>query len=225
MSKGREIPCGEAALLVQPLLVVLGPTAKLAGSLRRGKQRVRDADVVVAEAPDLGAIKALGAQVLEAGAEKIRVEVAGDLQVDIVVTDAEHHGGCWLYLTGPRDFNLAMRSRAKDEGYLLNQRGLFRRDGGELLAAATEREVFAALGLRFVLPHARSGSSLYPLETEGAVFEIASSSGAGRYRVVIRDGRGICPCKGYSFCKRRPKECRHTREALCRLAAGEGRAA
>lgn len=216
MSKGKPIPCNEAVERIQPLLAVLGPTAQIAGSLRRMKETVRDADIVVAEPVDMKKLRKVAKlKVLEAGEEKIRVTVAG-FQADIVVTDPEHHGGAWLYLTGPREFNLAMRARAKDAGFKLNQRGLWK--GDTLVAAKTEKEIFAALGLKFVLAHRRDECKL---ATVGADWtENIQGSAKDPYDVTCKDDHLRCTCRGFSFHQyvnpdgEKRKWCRHIDEAL-----------
>lgn len=216
MSKGKPIPCNEALDRVQPLLAVLGDTAKIAGSLRRMKETVRDADIVVAEPVDMAKLRKVPkVKVLEAGDEKIRVTIGG-FQADIVVTDPEHHGAAWLYLTGPRDLNLAMRARAKDAGLKLNQRGLW--DGDKLVASHTEKDIFKALGLRFVLAHRRDECKLVAADADWT--EKVQGSAKDPYEVTGKNGQYRCTCRGYSFHKYRNtdgeerKWCRHIDEAL-----------
>ena len=216
MSKGKPVANNEALERVQPLLAVLGTTAKIAGSLRRMKATVRDADIVVAEPVDMKRLRKVPKlKVIEAGEQKIRVTVAG-FQADIVITDPEHHGGAWLYLTGPREFNLAVRARAKAAGLKLNHRGLW--DGDELVAATTEREIFAALGLRFVLAHNRSANKIVTADADWT--ELVEGSAAEPYEVTCKDGHYRCTCRGYSFHKYRNADgeernwCKHIDVAL-----------
>ena len=219
MSKGKPVPNNEAVERINPLLDVLGPTAKIAGSLRRMKATVHDADIVVSEPPDLAALQALPKlRIVEAGDEKIRVQLDG-FQADIVVTDPEHHGAAWLYLTGPKDLNLAMRARAKDAGLKLNQRGLWR--GDELVAAQTEKEIFAAMGLRFVLAHRRDECTLRTADADWT--EAVVGSRGNKYEVSHKAGSFRCTCRGYSFHTyenaegERRKWCSHIDTVIARL--------
>lgn len=195
MSKGKLIPCNDALDRIQPLLAALGSTAQIAGSLRRGKEMVRDADIVIAEPVNMKTLRKMRKlRVLEAGDEKIRVRVNG-FQADIVVTDPEHHGAAWLYLTGPREFNLAMRSRAKEAGFKLNQRGLWKDD--KLIASRTEKEIFAALGLKFIFATQRDKCRFV---TAGADWvEKIQGSAKEPYEVTYKDGHYRCTCPGFSF--------------------------
>lgn len=215
MSKGKEIASGDALDLVQPLLDVLGPTAKIAGSLRRGKERVHDVDVVVAEAIDMKLLRKVVTKVVEAGTKKVRVKMRKGLQVDIVITDDAHHGAAWLYLTGPREFNLAIRAEAKSQGFKLNEKGLWKVKGKgkkaeeTLIAAETEREIFKALDLKFIFPPARSAESLHALSDDGVSFDISSKSDPSKtYKVVFTKGKPRCPCRGFAFSSSKKQKAR-----------------
>ncbi|MBM3229947.1 DNA polymerase III, partial [Candidatus Parvarchaeota archaeon] len=72
------------------------------------------------------------------------------LQIDIRLVPAESAGAALLYFTGSKDFNVVMRRRAIEQGFLLNEYGLFR--AGEHVAGRTEDEVFGALGMKPVPP-------------------------------------------------------------------------
>uniref|UniRef100_A0A7C2K318 DNA polymerase beta thumb domain-containing protein n=1 Tax=candidate division WOR-3 bacterium TaxID=2052148 RepID=A0A7C2K318_UNCW3 len=60
-----------------------------------------------------------------------------------------------LYLTGSGEFNVWIRSIAKNRGYLLNQYGLFDRKTGNLITTK-EKEIFSLLGLKYIPPEKRS---------------------------------------------------------------------
>ena len=65
-----------------------------------------------------------------------------------------------LYSTGSKEFNIRMRSHAKNKGYLLNQNGLYKVDPSNpnvvhIIKAATEQEVFALLGMKWLPPEKR----------------------------------------------------------------------
>lgn len=221
MSKGRRFACGDALERVEPVLALLGPTARIAGSLRRGKETVRDVDVVYpAEFTEelRGALAEMGT-ITAAGDKKIRLvlEVPGvefgegevpGLQVDVVACPPEEFGACLMYLTGPHDYNIKMRSHAKAMGLKLNEKGLW--DGDRRLTGATEREVFEALDLRWTSPAGRKDLKTF---SDQVVFEtsVASSKkGKKPYRVQLHgDGKWTCECPGWQWSKKRPKSCRH----------------
>jgi DNA polymerase (family 10) len=59
-----------------------------------------------------------------------------------------------LYLTGSGEFNVWMRSIAKNKGYLLSQYGLYDRETGKLITNK-EEEIFSHLGLKYIPPEKR----------------------------------------------------------------------
>jgi len=59
-----------------------------------------------------------------------------------------------LYLTGSGEFNVWMRSIAKNKGYLLSQYGLYDRETGKLITNK-EEEIFSHLGLNYIPPEKR----------------------------------------------------------------------
>lgn len=83
-------------------------------------------------------------------------------QIDVLKLSPIQYWSGILYFTGSYEFNTAMRGYAKSKGFLLNQRGLFR--DGVLIATASEQEVFAALGLRYIPPPERiNGAQIIPI--------------------------------------------------------------
>lgn len=77
-------------------------------------------------------------------------------QLEVNMVDAENFGAASLGTTGSNEFNIALRSRAKSLGLMLNNYGLFNRDTNERIAGKTEAEVFKALNLPFIEPADRA---------------------------------------------------------------------
>jgi DNA polymerase/3'-5' exonuclease PolX len=217
MSKGKLIPQGDALDLVQPVLDMLGPSARIAGSLRRGKDMVRDVDVVFQGHFDDELIQAIKdeANVVQGGERKIRLvvpvpgmegeEIPG-LQVDVVACEPDEFGACLLYLTGPHEYNIEMRAHAKAMGLKLNERGLWRDE--ERIAGATEKDIFDALGLHFTTPPGRTHLKTFAGQVRWSTVILGSKG--DRYEVALRgDGSWHCPCRGFSF----RRKCRHIDEA------------
>lgn len=59
-----------------------------------------------------------------------------------------------LYTTGSKEFNIRMRGKAKQLGYLLNQKGLFK-DGKKIEGLNTERDYFDKLNMKYLEPDER----------------------------------------------------------------------
>ena len=139
--------------------------AELCGSLRRRRETVGDLDVL-ASAADAGPVIAAFVklpevvEVLGQGPTKSSVvaEVHTDgskvrMQADLrVVTDDLFAYGLH-YFTGGKAHNIRMRQRAIDRGWLLSEYGLG--DEQTHVPAATEADVFAALGMQYVPPELR----------------------------------------------------------------------
>jgi DNA polymerase (family 10) len=78
---------------------------------------------------------------------------ASAIQVDVRAVASEAFGAAWQYFTGSKQHNVRLRERAVRRGWKLNEYGLF--DGEKCIAAADEKEIYAALELAFVEPELR----------------------------------------------------------------------
>lgn len=144
---------------------------RLVGSFRRRRPTIGDVDVL-ATAPDAEAAmetfctQEIVAEVLARGQTKSSVILPGDLQVDLRIVDDAGYGAATVYFTGSADHNVALRERALDRGWKLNEYGLFdvsetqseARQAGERLAGKTEREVYEALELAYPPPELRENT-------------------------------------------------------------------
>jgi len=135
-------------------------TAEVAGSYRRGAPTVGDLDILVTG--DLDNKKFEKAvrlafpdiSILGSGETKISFVIfPNNLQIDIRFLPEESYGAALLYFTGSKDFNVMMRKKAIELGYLLNEYALFK--DGEYYRGETEEEVFEALGMKYVGPTKR----------------------------------------------------------------------
>ena len=135
-------------------------TAEVAGSYRRGASTVGDLDILVTGDLDNKAFEKAVRKVfpdiaiLGSGETKISFVIfPNNLQIDIRFLPEESYGAALLYFTGNKDFNVMMRKKAIEMGYLLNEYALFK--DGEYYKGATEQEVFEALGMKYVEPSKR----------------------------------------------------------------------
>ena len=129
-----------------------------AGSLRRGRETVGDLDLLVTgrdaariadhflQFPGIAAI-------LAKGEDKVSVKLKNDLQVDLRLLARSAYGAALQYFTGSKEHNVALRERAKRQGWKLNEYGIFH--GDKVLASRTEEEVYAQLGLPWIPPELR----------------------------------------------------------------------
>lgn len=135
-----------------------------AGSLRRGRDTVKDVDLVVASrapAEVMQAFVTLPAvvDIIAHGETKSSVILENNLPCDLRVVPPEVFGATLHHFTGSKDHNIAMRARAVKKGLRISEYGVFQREGDDEkpIACATESDVFEALGLPWIPPEIREG--------------------------------------------------------------------
>lgn len=159
----------------------------IAGSLRRFRETVKDIDLV-GSSDEAEAVMAafvslpVAAGVVNHGATKSTILLSSGLQADLRLVSPEEYAYALLHSTGSAEHNVAMRGRAKERGMKLNEYGLWR--GEARVPAATERDIFAALGLAEIPPELR--------EAMGEIDEAA----AGAFPRLVEPGdlRGVLHC-------------------------------
>jgi len=72
---------------------------------------------------------------------------ANGLQVDVRLLPSASYGAALQYFTGSKAHNVSLRQRALKMGYTLSEWALARLDDESTVAAATEEEIYAALGM------------------------------------------------------------------------------
>ena len=132
-----------------------------AGSLRRCAETIGDVDILVAAKEGKKIIDAfVGAEfvqeILAAGDTKGAAIIKTDIcpvQVDVRVVPEESFGAALNYFTGSKQHNVRLREIAVKAKLKLNEYGLYR--GKEMIAGATEEEIYKKLGLDYVEPMLR----------------------------------------------------------------------
>ncbi len=131
---------------------------EIAGSVRRRKETVGDADLLVISRrpePVMQFFVSLPEveHVQERGETRSRVKFRNGLDVDLRVVPRESFGAALQYFTGSKEHNIALRRIAEKMGLKLNEYGLFR--GERRIAGRTEEEIYDALGLSYIPPELR----------------------------------------------------------------------
>jgi len=131
---------------------------EVAGSFRRRKETIGDLDVLVeaddrAEATDRILELESIADVLSRGEERVSVRLDSGLQIDFRFFEPETFGAALMYFTGSKAHNIAVRKRAVQRGWKLNEYGLFK--GERLLAGKTEDSVYRRLKMAWMPPELR----------------------------------------------------------------------
>jgi DNA polymerase (family 10) len=138
-----------------------------AGSLRRWRETIGDVDILATAGDDahaeriMTAFREMSDEIVASGPTKTSIRAStgagtgadGGLQVDLRVVRPECYGAALQYFTGSQAHNVAVRQVAIRAGLKLSEYGLFR--GDELIASATEDDVYAALGMDWVPPPMR----------------------------------------------------------------------
>lgn len=137
--------------------------ASLGGSVRRMRETVADADMIVSAAdpkPIFDALTSMPnvAQVLGQGESKASVrlfDADGDLQVDLRVLPDEDYATALHHFTGSKAHHIRLRSLAIEKGLKISEWGVHRVPSDEKLKIATEDDIYALLGMQPVPPELR----------------------------------------------------------------------
>jgi DNA polymerase (family 10) len=154
--------------------------ASVAGSLRRGKEVVRNIDLLAGSGDPARVMEhfvhAEGvAEILARGETQTSVRLLSGLQVDLrVVADAQFPYALACF-TGSWEHNVALRTLAQKKGLQVSEVGLFK--GEELLACKDEEEFYARLGLPFIPPEMRENTGELDLVSVPPLLEGAQIRG------------------------------------------------
>ncbi|OGR13164.1 MAG: hypothetical protein A2341_08690 [Deltaproteobacteria bacterium RIFOXYB12_FULL_58_9] len=129
-----------------------------AGSRRRRRETIGDLDILLQVTDHDAAINRILtfpaiSEVEAQGKEKLTLILNGNLNVDVRFFEADEFGAALLYFTGSKAHNIAVRKVAIDQGYKLNEYGLYK--GDKRVAGNTEDEVYEVLGLDSIAPELR----------------------------------------------------------------------
>ena len=136
-----------------------------AGSLRRGRETVGDLDLLAtgpacAPGQTSAAVEYVAAypgihNMIAKGENKVSFNTEQGLQVDVRLLPSASYGAALQYFTGSKAHNVSLRQRALKMGYTLSEWALARLDDESTVAAATEEEIYAALGMDWMPPEMR----------------------------------------------------------------------
>ena len=133
-----------------------------AGDFRRGCELVGDLSLV-AEVPKLPG----GPKTITAGG-----------QLTAHLTDAAHYGITLLLATGSDAHLAGLRALAAERNMMLEEKGL--RRGGKIVAAASEEEIYKALGMQPVPPELREGRDEIARALAGTLPELVTDADIAR---------------------------------------------
>jgi DNA polymerase (family X) len=175
-----------------------------AGSLRRGKETIGDLDLLVTMRPGQDKQKDVDAvaahilkyppvqQTLAHGENKVSVLLQTGLQVDVRLLDKDSFGAALLYFTGSKEHNVALRGRANEMGWTLNEYALTTLKGGKVIARKTEEEIYEKLKLAYVEPELRENTGEIEAAEHGKLpklVKLADIRGDLQMHTTASDGR------------------------------------
>jgi len=135
---------------------------QIAGSLRRGRETIRDIDILVESKVPQKVMEAFVnlpqvSKINVNGETKSSVLIDKNVQVDLRVVDAKEFGAALFYFTGSKNFNVKIRQIAMKKDLKVNEYGVFSVKGKKekCVASKTEEDCFKVLGLKYVAPELR----------------------------------------------------------------------
>jgi DNA polymerase (family 10) len=139
----------------------------MAGSFRRGKEVVKDLDLLASssrpkEVMDYFVSLPLVLEVVNHGDTKSSVLLEDGLACDLRVVSDKEYPYALHHFTGSKEHNIAMRHRAIERGMKMSEWGLFKISNSEsstakeeLIPCKTEEEIFNKLDLDYIPPEIR----------------------------------------------------------------------
>ncbi|HEX6796804.1 MAG TPA: DNA polymerase/3'-5' exonuclease PolX [Ktedonobacterales bacterium] len=152
-----EVEAVAAVLRALPQVVRL----QVAGSIRRRKEVVKDADMVASvhadedRAPIMRTLLGLPniASVTGTGDTKTSVVLRSGMALDLRVVLDDEYPYALHHFTGSKEHNVSLRGTAHAQGIKINEYGIFR--GDERIDCKDEADLYAALGMAYVEPELR----------------------------------------------------------------------
>jgi DNA polymerase (family 10) len=165
---------------------------EVAGSLRRHKEVIGDIDLLVSakEKDRAGLMKAFAERpevesVVAKGETKSTVRLHSGIHCDLRIVSDEEFPYALAYFTGSKEHNVAMRARANERGWSLNEYGFTVVKGKKKPPVCHgEAEIYEALGCAYVPPELR--------EETGEI--AAAEKRALPHLVEVDDIRGTFHC-------------------------------
>ncbi|MCH7787620.1 MAG: DNA polymerase/3'-5' exonuclease PolX, partial [Chloroflexi bacterium] len=185
--KGDRIPIARAMPTAERIVAALRERCpgiirlEIAGSLRRFEETIGDIDLVCTAADAKEVLDAFVAlpgvvDVLGHGDTKASVVLDEKIQVDLRVVKQSQFGSLMQYFSGGQQHNIRLRDYANKQGLSLNEYGMTDIATGSLEEFADEKDIYARLGLQFVPPEIRIGTSEIDLARDHKIPELVQQS-------------------------------------------------
>jgi DNA polymerase (family X) len=193
----RALELGE--VLVEGLMQAAGSGAAtkvlIAGSARRMADSVKDLDLVAVTRRPVALAKSLAGlpeieSVSSAGAAGARARAHSGIGVDLRIAKPSRLGNLLQHFTGSAKHNAALREAAVRRGLHVSEYGVSDEATGATRTCASEREVYALLGLAYIEPELREDRGELAAAAVGA-----DKDGSGLPKLIsAEDIRGDLHC-------------------------------
>ncbi len=159
---------------------------ELAGSLRRFKEVVHDIDFIAATDTPGAVVDSFVKlpqvdKITSRGDTKISVILKSGIGADLRLVKPAEYAHALQHFTGGKEHNTTLRHLAKEQGFKVNEYGLFPKGNAEPQYCRDEAEIYQTLGLKYIPPELR--------EDQGEI----QAAGLGKLPVLIepQDLKGI----------------------------------
>ena len=154
---------------------------EIAGSLRRFEETIGDIDLVCTAADAKEVLDAFVAlpgvvDVLGHGDTKASVVLDERIQVDLGVVKQSQFGSLMQYFSGGQQHNIRLRDYANKLGLSLNEYGMTDTATGSLEEFADEKDIYARLGLQYIPPEIRIGTSAIDIARDNKIPELVQQN-------------------------------------------------
>jgi DNA polymerase (family X) len=169
---------------------------ELAGSARRRVDAVKDLDIVAAASDPAALVEhfcSLQAVDLvhSSGTAGAKVLTHSGLPVDLRIVPEEVFGNLLQHFTGSGKHNEALRTAAVKRGLHVSEYGIADDERGDLVACATEEEVYERLGMSWIPPELRENRGELAAAREGRLpqlIELDDIRGDLHMHTTLSDG-------------------------------------
>lgn len=190
---------------------------EVGGSLRRGRETIKDIDLVATSSDASGLMKVFVEMpevesVIAHGETKSSILLRGGIAADLRVVEPGQFVAALNYFTGSKEHNTALRGRAKRMGYKLNEYGLFPEKAGEELPSLPmegEADLYRHLGLPEIPPELRENTGELEAAEQGKLPRLVTFDdlkGVLHCHTTYSDGHlsvmelaEACQAAGYSY--------------------------
>lgn len=134
--------------------------AEMGGSFRRRRETVKDVDILVTtDAPEevmefftsLPEVESVTGH----GDTKSSVRLSSGLACDLRAVSENEYPFALMYFTGSKEHNVALRQRAQEMGFKLNEYGLYKEGSDKSAKCKSEADIYKKLGLPYIEPELR----------------------------------------------------------------------